>query len=122
MELSEAVRAATHGDVRLHALPVLALRDDDDPLLNGPAEYDLCLCRAKTCGDAFDRLIREECRELLTGRGPPERRVRGEHDVVLRAVLAYRHERQARMKVDLIGHRNDLRLGEEGLQERNAEA
>jgi hypothetical protein len=110
-----------HGDVCFHAIRVLALRDDDDALLDGPAEHHLGLGGAEPRRDALHGLVAEERRELLAGHRAPERRVRSENDVVLSAVLSHRLEGQAGVQLDLVRDRDDSCLGEESLQKRDTE-
>jgi hypothetical protein len=110
-----------HGDVCLHAIRVLALRDDDDSLLDGPAEYHLGLGGAEPRRNALHGLVAEERRELLAGHRAPERGVCSENDVVLSAVLSHRLEGQAGVQLDLVCDRDDGRVREESLQERDTE-
>jgi hypothetical protein len=110
-----------HGDVCLHAIRVLALRDDDDALLDGPAEHHLGLGGAEPRRDALHGLVAEECRELLAGHWAPKRGVCSENDIVLSAVLSHGLEGQAGVQLDLVRDRDDFSLGEESLQERDAE-
>jgi hypothetical protein len=119
--VQEHEKFVAHGDVCLHAIRVLALRDDDDALLDGPAEHHLGLGGAEPRRDALHGLVAKERREILAGHRAPERRVCSEDDIVLSAVLSHVLEGQAGVQLDLVRDRDDFGLGEESLQERDAE-
>jgi hypothetical protein len=65
--------------------------------------------------------VREERRGRLARLRAAEGRVRSKDDVVLHTELAKRNERETRVQLDLVRRRDDLRLGEERGEKRDAE-